>query len=89
MKAIKTKFLPCTNFRGNRIKATDEDGNAVTLSWDHGLNAEENHRAVAYALRDKMGWRGELITGVLRDCYVHVFDPSTGPNYRPLKESDQ
>ncbi len=75
MKAIKTKYIGATNYRCSRVSASDEDGNRIVLTWCHNLNGEENHRAAAYALRDKMGWKGELITGGLRDCYVHVFEP--------------
>lgn len=73
MKAIKTKFHGPGNVRGSRVSATDEDGNRIVLGWNHALNALENHRGAAYALRDKMQWKGELITGSLSDCYVHVF----------------
>lgn len=49
MQAIITKYLPATNYRGSRIKATCERG-SLTVSWDHGLDAGENHRAVCDAL---------------------------------------
>lgn len=75
MKAIKTTFLGPTNTQPSRCKATDEDGNSVVRTWDSELSPDENHRKAAYALRDKMDWarHGELITGGLKDCYVHVF----------------
>jgi hypothetical protein len=73
MKAIKTIFVPATNTRGSRVKATDCDHNNIVLSWEHELASEENHIRAAYALRDKMRWTGKLVTGGLRDCYVHVF----------------
>ena len=55
MQAIVTKFLGATDYRGSRVKAKCQGG-TLTLSWDHALNAEENHRAAARALRRKMGW---------------------------------
>lgn len=73
MKAIKTTYLVCTNNRGTRIKATDGNKNSVTLSWDHELDADENHKAAAKALCEKMNWKGELIMGGFPDCNVHVF----------------
>ncbi len=44
MQAIITKYLPATNYRGSRIKATCERG-TLTMSWQHGLDAGENMRA--------------------------------------------
>jgi hypothetical protein len=49
MQAIITKFLPPTNVRGSRYKASCERG-SLTVDADHALNAEENHRAVCDAL---------------------------------------
>lgn len=73
MKAIKTKFHGPGNVRGSRVSATDEDGHRVVLDWSHTLSSEANHLAAAYALCAKMNWPGELVTGALRNCYVHVF----------------
>lgn len=75
MKAIFTKYLGPSNVRGSRCKAYDGDNNQVTLSWDCALNSEDMHRAAAYALKNKMGWKGELITGAHKDVYCHVFAP--------------
>lgn len=73
MKAIKTTYHGPTNFRGSRIKATDEDGNSVYIPYPHELNSTEGHRKAAHALMEKMGWSGEVVTGSLKKCYVHVF----------------
>lgn len=73
MKAIKTTYHGPGNVRASRVKATDTDGNSVYLGWDHTLDSLGNHRAAAYALKAKMAWDGDLITGFLKDCYVHVF----------------
>jgi hypothetical protein len=61
-QAIVTKFLPCTNFRESRVKATAQAG-SVTLSWDHGLNSDENHAAAAQALAQKYKWDGAYYAG--------------------------
>jgi hypothetical protein len=63
MKAIRTTYIGPGNVKGSRVTARDSDGNRVTLTWDPALNADDNHRAAAYALRDKMKWPGELISG--------------------------
>jgi hypothetical protein len=73
-QAITTKFLPVTNTRPSRVKATADAG-SVTLSWDHGVNIDENHARAAKALADKFGWRGAWYQGALHDggfCFVCV-----------------
>jgi hypothetical protein len=55
MQAIVTKFIGPTNHRGSRIKATAQVG-SLTLSWDHALNSDGNHRAAALALANKFKW---------------------------------
>ena len=77
-QAIVTKFLGPTNVRGSRVKATADAG-SITLSWDHSLNVEENHRRAAEALRDKLGWNqpfyGKLHMGGLPGSgYAFVFE---------------
>jgi len=73
MKAIKTTYLGPTNTRGSRIKASDGDKNQITISWQYALEADENHKAAAKALCDKMGWHGQMVMGGFPDCNVHVF----------------
>lgn len=72
-KAIKTTYHGPGNVKGSRIIATDNDNNRIILPYDYVLNSTENHVKAAYALRDKMGWKGDLVTGALKDCYVHIF----------------
>ena len=74
MKAIETKFIGPSNVRGSRYKAFDLDNNSVTLSADYALNSDANHRKAAYALRDKMGWKGEMIGGTTKRgmCWIFV-----------------
>jgi hypothetical protein len=77
-QAIVTKYHGPTNHRGARMSATAEAGR-LTVSYDHVLNGSDNHRAVAQALADKMGWTVEagyppLVGGALpndgRYCFV-------------------
>lgn len=70
MQAIVTKWLPCTNTKPNRIKASCPAG-SLTMSSDHG------HRHVAEKLVEKLGWThanyGTLVSGSLSDgSEVHV-----------------
>lgn len=76
MQAIVTKYLGPTNLKGTRVKAACEAGQ-ITVSWDHALNADENHDAAAHALAKKLGWDvapyRKLVGGTLPDgrrCYV-------------------
>lgn len=54
-QAIQVKYLPCTNFRGTRVKATAAAG-SVTLGYDHALNIGQNAEAAMLALVKKFGW---------------------------------
>ena len=73
MKAIKTTYHGPTDTRGSRITASDTDGNSITIPYPHEFSGAECHAQAAIALCRKMGWRGDLIAGGLRDCYVFTF----------------
>ena len=79
MQAIVTKFLPPTEVRGSRVKATCQ-AKSLTLSWDHGLNPTGNHRRAAEALAAQLEWNGRWIEGGLPDgasvwtCDNHTSD---------------
>ena len=73
MKAIVTKYHGATNTRGSRISASDEDGNKVFISYPYELSGEAVHRKAADSLCGKMGWKGELVSGSLKNGYVFVF----------------
>lgn len=74
MKAIKTYYLGATEKRPTRIKATDCDGNSVTLSIPHDANDDLTvHFFAAKTLAAKMDWHGTLAGGSLPHCMVWVF----------------
>lgn len=56
MQAITTKYIPCTDRRPSRVKATCDAG-SVVVAWDHSMNVDENHHAAAVALQTKLGWQ--------------------------------
>ena len=83
MQAILTKYLPVTNSRGSRIKATCERG-SLTIDYPHELSGDAVHRKAAHALVEKFlsedaikygqearssksGWNREFVTGCLPD----------------------
>lgn len=71
-QAITTKYLPCTNYRPSRVKATAAAG-SVIVSWEHGLGIEGNHMVAAKALADKYKWNGVWYGGGLAKAgYVFV-----------------
>ena len=75
MKAIQTKYLPCTNTRGSRIKAWAEGGNQVTVPYPHELSGQAVHRLAAETLCKKLGWTGALLGGGLPNGdYAFVFN---------------
>jgi hypothetical protein len=72
MKAIETKYIGPSCVRGSRIKAFDGD-NSITLSYDNGLNNEDNHKEAAIALCKKLGWHGSLQGGHTKKGMVWVW----------------
>jgi len=76
MKAIVTKYLPATNTKPARIKATAEGGNSVTISYPQDdISQEAAYRKAAEALCAKMKWPGQLFGGGTENGYVFVFGP--------------
>ena len=66
MQAIITKFVPATNTRGARIKASAWAG-SITISYDYSGDA--CHKAAAMALAAKFGWSDwdNAISGAMPD----------------------
>lgn len=76
MKAILTKFLPCTNTKPRRIVASHCGGVRKFYSVDaiSYHDDEQLHRIVAKQFLLDVGWVGVLAMGCLKDGeYVHVF----------------
>ena len=73
MQAIETKYLPATNTRGSRIKATSASGKSITRPYPHELPEGENaHWHVAHELAKSFGWHGNWSGGSTRDGYTFV-----------------
>jgi hypothetical protein len=70
-KAIETKYLPCNNTKGPRIKAYAEGDNSITISYPH--ESRNPHADAALALARKMGWKGTLVSGGKADWRGRVF----------------
>lgn len=72
MQTITVKYLGPTNTKGTRIKASCEGG-SVTVSRDYSAEVEQDYMRAAKALKDKMGWSGDMVGGHTRDGMVFVF----------------
>jgi hypothetical protein len=73
MQAIETKYLPVTNTRPSRIKASC-DASSIIVAWDYSLDIEENHINAASKLCKKLEWNKTIISGCLPSGnYAHVF----------------
>lgn len=59
MQAIHTKYIPASNVKGSRIKATSDSGLTVTISYPHEFSGHLVHfEAVkALAAKHKLNWK--------------------------------
>jgi hypothetical protein len=73
MQAILTRYLGPAATRGARIIATTASGERLTLPRDYAADIEVDHRRVAEALRDRLGWRGVMHCGSTASGYAFVF----------------
>lgn len=73
MKAIMTKYIPCSETKGSRIKAYDSDNNSITIGYPHELSGEAVYKKVAIELCVKMNWDTKLIGGGIKNGYVFCF----------------
>lgn len=58
MIAIHTKYIPASNVRGSRIKATSDNGHSATVSYEHSLDGYLVHFEAVKALvaKHKLDW---------------------------------
>lgn len=79
MAIIKTKYLPCTDTRGSRIKATCQAG-SVSIPYDHSLSGADLHWEAVKALLAKLSldWGDEFTIG--SDNNGYYFIPTRGGN---------
>lgn len=58
MQAIHTKYIPASNVKGSRIKATSDNGHSVIVSFDDSLNGHLVHFEAVKALvaKHKLTW---------------------------------
>lgn len=83
MKAIRTRYLPATICSPAKYAATDGDGNRISVTvseieqelGDGNWTPDGHHRLAAKKLCEKMGWKGEFVTGYYAgaNAFFHVF----------------
>jgi hemolysin activation/secretion protein len=80
MIAIQTKFLPCTNTKGARIKAWASGRPwSVTISYDYSGSDEMQHFRAVQALKEKHKLEWDLNNmrfGGVDNGYVFCFQNS-------------
>lgn len=85
MPAIESKFIPATNFKGARIKASCQRG-SITVSYPHELSGEACHvfavdKLIAKFVKEdekrygtnKNPWSAPRVVGGYKNVYYHVF----------------
>lgn len=73
MKAIQTRYMPATNTRGSRIKASAEGVKSLSIPYPHELSGAAVHAAAAVELCKRQNWTGNLVSGGLPDQSGFVF----------------
>lgn len=84
-QCIRTKYIPCTDFRPSRVKAWCERG-SLTVSWRHEMDVGENHAFAIRCLLEKFitenkkkygtgdsSWDSDFVMGGDGEGYVAVF----------------
>lgn len=61
MKAIYIKWIPATDTKPTRIKASDGDHNSIIIPRNSDLDRKQQGEAAAFALMDKMDWNSDII----------------------------
>ena len=71
-QAIEVKFLPITNHRGARYRASAKGG-SVTINKEYRLSDMQNAARAAFKLAYNHDWNGKWIGGQLKNGnYVFV-----------------
>jgi len=74
MQIIKTKYLPATNTRGSRIKATNSGGVSATIPYPYELSGIKCHAKAVHEVNKKLNWSGQMVGAEIKDSqYVFIF----------------
>lgn len=61
-QAIVTKYVASSPTKPPRMRATSE-ARSIYVSYDHGLDSEENHKRACKELLRVLGWHGTYVGG--------------------------
>jgi hypothetical protein len=76
MQSITTKYLPATDTKPERIKATTTIGVSTTVPFSYGAEDLEAHFRAVLKLNLELEWEGELVAGAIKGGYCFVFKNS-------------
>lgn len=72
-KTICTRYIPATDTKGARVRASAEGVRSIFISY---WAADDAHLEAALTLARKYGWSGTLVRGSLPDgrgdCFVSI-----------------
>ena len=72
MQAIEASYCGPTNCNGSRVKVQCA-AKTKFYQWNDALNNEQNYKVAAESLMLSLGWKANLIGGVLKNgSYVFV-----------------
>ena len=86
-QAITTTFKGPTDYRGARIIARADAGR-ITVPYNHGLSAAQNHQSAARRLAFKLNWHGVWCGGGVKAGYVFVLVPESLAELREVKPGE-
>jgi hypothetical protein len=86
--AIITKYIPMTEHKSARVKASAGSGRDITVSWhDNAQGVFGAHAAAAIALCQKMGWTSnDMTAGGTETDFAFNFIPQADAETYESKE---
>ena len=85
MKAIRVRYLPATDHKGSRFKASTGHDSA-TVGYQYDLDTETNELLACKTLMDKLGWTHEMVRGTFNDDAYFVPRGATVHPNRPIAQ---
>ena len=76
MQTITTKYIPSTETKPERIKATNTAGISATVPFSYGVEELQAHFKAVLKLNKALKWNGDLVAGAVKGGYCFVFKDS-------------
>jgi len=87
MKAIRVRYLPATDHKGSRFKASTQHftgHDSATVGYQYDLDTETNELLACQTLMNKLGWTHEMVRGTFNDDAYFVPRGATVHPNRPI-----